>query len=176
MRFHETLVPGCFLIEAEPNRDERGHFTRVFCTGEFARAGISFETPQINLSSNPKPLTLRGLHYQDPPFSEAKCVRAVRGRAFDVVIDLRPHSPAFKQWTSVVLDSTEMNAIYVPEGCAHGFLTLDSDTDILYQMGRVFVPGQGKGVRWNDPCFGIVWPSVPAVISDRDRTYGDFLG
>lgn len=157
-------------------RDERGHFTRVFCVDELASAGIVFSSPQINLSGNARRYTLRGLHYQDPPWAEAKFVRAVRGRAFDVVVDLRPASPTYKSWTSIVLDSAVMNAIYIPEGCAHGFLTLEAETDILYQMGRPFVPGKGQGVRWDDPSFAIVWPHVPSVISDRDRAYPDFLG
>lgn len=176
MRISQTAITGCFSIDAEPMRDERGHFTRVFCVEELASAGIVFSCPQINLSGNAKRFTLRGLHYQDPPFAEAKFVRAVRGRAFDVVVDLRPSSASYKRWISIVLDSAAMNAVYVPEGCAHGFLTLEDDTDILYQMGRSFMPGKGLGIRWNDPSFAIDWPCLPTVISERDRTYPDFCG
>ena len=173
MRFVAQKIAGVFLVEAEPHRDERGSFARVFCAEEFTRAGIDFTSVQINLSTNAKRHTLRGLHYQDPPFAEAKFVRAVRGRAFDVVVDLRKGSPTENGWTSVELDSRRMNGIFVPEGCAHGFLTLEDDTDILYQMGRTFVDGHARGVRWNDPAFAIGWPAAPTVISERDATYPD---
>ncbi|MCE9520822.1 MAG: dTDP-4-dehydrorhamnose 3,5-epimerase family protein [Alphaproteobacteria bacterium] len=171
MRFVPQKIAGVFVVEVEPQIDERGAFVRVFCAEEFARAGIDFAAPQINLSTNAKRHTLRGLHYQDAPFAEAKFVRAVRGSAFDVVVDLRAGSPTENQWISVDLDSRRMNGVYIPEGCAHGFLTLEDDTDILYQMGRSFVAGHGRGVRWNDPAFGIAWPAVPAVMSDRDAAY-----
>jgi dTDP-4-dehydrorhamnose 3,5-epimerase len=171
MRFVAQRIAGVFVVEAEPHRDERGFFTRIFCAEEFAKAGIAFNAPQINLSGNAKRYTLRGLHYQDPPFAEAKFVRAVRGRAFDVVVDLRPGSATENQWLSVELDSRRQNGVFVPEGCAHGFLTLEDDTDILYQMGRAYVDGHAKGVRWNDPAFAVVWPATPAVISERDAAY-----
>jgi dTDP-4-dehydrorhamnose 3,5-epimerase len=174
MRFIPQKIAGVFIVEAAPHRDARGHFTRVFCAEEFAAAGIDFPTPQINLSGNAKRHTLRGLHYQDPPYAEAKFVRAVRGRAYDVVVDLRTESVTHRQWVAVDLDARAMNALFVPEGCAHGFLTLEDDTDILYQMGRPFVAGAGRGVRWNDPAFAIAWPASPAVISDRDRDYPDY--
>jgi dTDP-4-dehydrorhamnose 3,5-epimerase len=146
----------------------------VFCTEEFARAGIGFTTAQINLSGNLSAHTLRGLHYQKAPFAEPKFVRAVRGRAYDVVVDLRDGSATRNQWLALVLDSRAMNGVFVPEGCAHGFLTLEDDTELLYQMGRPFVEGQGEGVRWNDAAFGIVWPALPAVISPRDASYPDW--
>ena len=174
MRFIPQRIAGVFVVEAEPHRDERGAFVRVFCTDEFANAGIKFATPQINLSTNAKRHTLRGLHFQDPPFAEAKFVRAVRGRAFDVVVDLRKGSATKGQWLSVELDSRVMNGVFVPEGCAHGFLTLEDDTDVLYQMGRPFVDGHARGVRWNDPAFAIAWPTTPAVISARDSAYPDY--
>lgn len=173
MRFVPQKIAGVFVVEAAPRRDERGSFARIFCTEEFAAAGITFTTAQINLSGNAKRHTLRGLHYQNAPYAEAKFVRAVRGRAFDVVVDLRRGSPTERQWLGVELDARAMNAVFVPEGCAHGFLTLDDDTDILYQMGRHFVDGHAQGVRWNDPAFGIVWPAAPAVISPRDANYPD---
>jgi dTDP-4-dehydrorhamnose 3,5-epimerase len=174
MRFVPQKIPGVLLVEAEPHRDERGFFARIFCPEEFANAGIVFTSVQINLSGNAKRHTLRGLHYQDPPYAEPKLVRAVRGRAFDVVVDLRCDSPTHRQWLAVELDSRKMNALFVPEGCAHGFLTLEDDTDILYQMGRAFVDGQARGVRWNDPAFGIVWAAAPAVIAERDASYPDY--
>lgn len=171
MRFLAQKIAGVFVVEAEPHRDERGFFTRVYCADEFAKAGIDFASPQINLSGNAKRHTLRGLHYQDPPFAEAKFVRAVRGRAFDVVVDLRPGSPTENAWISVELDSRHQNGVFVPEGCAHGFLTLEDDTDVLYQMGCVFVEGHARGVRWDDPAFAIAWPARPAVISERDAAH-----
>ncbi|MFM9864338.1 MAG: dTDP-4-dehydrorhamnose 3,5-epimerase family protein [Micropepsaceae bacterium] len=175
MRFRATKIGGVFEVEADPRADSRGSFARIFCTDEFAAAGIDFTTAQINLSGNAQRHTLRGMHYQDPPYAEAKLVRAVKGRAFDVVVDLRRDSPTHKQWIAVELDAAKMNAVFVPEGCAHGFLTLEDGTDILYQMGRHFVDGQGKGVRWNDPAFGIAWPGNPAVISPRDANdYPDY--
>jgi len=174
MRFTPQKIAGVFVIEADPHRDERGSFARIFCTEEFAKAGISFTSPQINLSGNAKRHTLRGLHFQNPPHAEAKFVRAVRGSAFDVVVDLRKGSPTERQWISLTLDARAMNAVFVPEGCAHGFLTLEDDTDILYQMGKPFVDGHGQGVRWNDPAFAIKWPAPPAVISDRDANYPDY--
>ena len=176
MRFIPQKIAGVFVVEAEPHRDERGHFARVFCADEFARAGIEFATAQINLSGNLAAGTLRGLHYQEPPFAEAKFVRAVRGRAFDVVVDLRAGSATRGQWLGVVLECHAMNGVFVPEGCAHGFLTLEDDSELLYQMGRAFVEGHGLGVRWNDPAFGIAWPAAPSVISPRDAGYADWLG
>lgn len=176
MRLIEQRIAGVFIVEAEPQRDERGHFARIFCAEEFRKAGIAFLSPQINISGNPAKHTLRGMHYQDPPHAEAKFVRAVRGKAFDVVIDLRKGSPTERQWLSVELDASRMNGLYIPEGCAHGFLTLEEGTDILYQMGRPFEPGHGQGVRWDDPAFGIAWPAKPAVISARDATYPDYRG
>jgi dTDP-4-dehydrorhamnose 3,5-epimerase len=162
------------VVEAEPQRDERGSFARIFCAEEFAKAGIAFTTAQVNLSGNVKRHTLRGMHYQDPPHAEAKFVRAVRGCAYDVVIDLRQDNATYRRWISVELDAHRMNGVFVPEGCAHGFLTLENDTDILYQMGRPVVDSHAKGVRWNDPAFAIDWPATPAVISPRDRDYPDY--
>lgn len=174
MRVLPQAIAGVFVVEAVPHADERGAFARLFCTEEFDAAGIAFTTAQINLSSNAKRHTLRGMHYQDAPYAEAKFVRAVRGRAFDVVVDLRADSPTHRHWLSVELDSRKMNAVFVPEGCAHGFLTLEDDTDILYLMGRHFVEGHAKGVRWNDPAFAIAWPAAPAVISSRDAAFADY--
>ena len=174
MRFIEQKIAGVFVVEAEPHCDSRGYFARVFCEEEFRAAGIAFSPPQINLSGNAKKHTLRGMHFQNPPHAEAKFVRAVRGRAYDVVVDLRKGSRTERQWFGAELDANRINGIYVPEGCAHGFLTLEDHTDILYQMGRAFVAGAGQGVRWDDPAFAIDWPAKPAVISERDATYPDY--
>jgi dTDP-4-dehydrorhamnose 3,5-epimerase len=176
MRFLPQKIADVFVVETDPHRDERGSFARIFCTDEFKAAGIAFATAQVNVSTNEKRHTLRGMHYQDPPYAEAKFVRAVRGRAYDVVVDLRKDSPTHKQWLAVELDARTMNALFIPEGCAHGFLTLEDGTDILYQMGRHFVPGHDRGVRWNDPAFAIAWPAAPSVIALKDQTYPDYAG
>ena len=174
MRFTALPIQGVFEIEAEPHADPRGAFARLYCPAEFASAGIDFNPVQINLSTNPERGTLRGLHFQDPPFAEAKFVRAVRGRAFDVAVDLRAESPSFRQWTSVVLDSKAMNAIFIPEGCAHGFLTLEDNTDLLYQMGRDHEQGRARGYRYDDPAFGIEWPAGVRVIGEADLGWSRF--
>jgi dTDP-4-dehydrorhamnose 3,5-epimerase len=167
MRFVATELPGVVVVEPEPHADERGFFARVYCPHAFAEAGIAFAPTQINLSRNTRVLTLRGLHYQPPPYAEAKLVRVTSGRIFDVVVDLRP-GPTFRRWIGVELDACAASAIFIPEGCAHGFLTLTDGADVLYQMGRDHVPGQARGLRWNDPALGIVWPEAPQVISAAD--------
>jgi dTDP-4-dehydrorhamnose 3,5-epimerase len=174
VKFTPLSIPGAYKVAAEPHRDDRGSFARLFCPEEFAAQGIAFVSTQINLSANPRRHTLRGLHYQASPYAEAKFVHVMRGRAFDAIVDLRPESSTYRQWTSVELDSQSLLAIFVPEGCAHGFLTLEDDTALLYQMGRPFVLGYDRGVRWNDPAFAIAWPTAPAVISERDAGYPDF--
>ena len=167
MRFEETPIPGVFHINAEPIRDERGHFARLYCPGEFRRAGIEFTSVQINHSLNLKRLTLRGLHFQQPPNAEAKIVRVTHGRVWDVCVDLR-QGPEQGTWHSVELDATKMNAVFLPEGIAHGFLSLTDNAQVLYQMGRAFTPGHGRGIRWDDPDLAIPWPEKPSVISDED--------
>ncbi|MCI4663220.1 MAG: dTDP-4-dehydrorhamnose 3,5-epimerase family protein [Neomegalonema sp.] len=175
MQFHGTEVAGCWLIEATPHADERGAFARIYCPEEFAAAGITDFTPvQSNLSRNRAVHTLRGMHFQPAPYAEAKLIRVVRGAVFDVVIDLRTDSPTYLKWAGCRLDADGMTALYAPEGCAHGFLSLEPDTDVLYMMGRMFTPGQGQGVRWDDPAFGVKWPAQPTVISERDAHYPDF--
>jgi dTDP-4-dehydrorhamnose 3,5-epimerase len=159
------------LIEPEPHRDERGFFARVYCPAEFATAGIAFAPTQVNLSRNTHRHTLRGLHYQDAPNAEAKLIRVTAGRIFEVVVDLRKGTEAYLRWISVELDAASANAIFVPEGCAHGFMTLERDTDILYQMGRSHLPGLGRGLRWNDPLLGITWPATPEQMSPADRDW-----
>jgi dTDP-4-dehydrorhamnose 3,5-epimerase len=174
MRFIPLDIEGAFLIEATPARDDRGSFARVYCPEAFAAAGIKFTSDQINLSANHVRGTLRGLHFQDPPYAEAKLVRAVRGRAFDVIVDLRTESPTYRRWVGLGIDAESINAVFVPEGCAHGFLTLADETDILYQMGRSHVAGKGRGYRWDDPAFGISWPEAVRVISETDRNWPPF--
>ena len=173
MRFAVTEVPGVLAVETRPHRDARGLFARLYCPEEFAAAGIHFAPTQVNLSTNTGRLTLRGMHFQKPPFAEAKLVRVVRGRAWDVALDLRP-GPGQGRWVGRELTADGMEALFLPEGVAHGFLTLEPETHILYQMGRSYVPGHADGVRWDDPAFGIAWPAAPRIIADQDRAWPDF--
>jgi dTDP-4-dehydrorhamnose 3,5-epimerase len=174
MRFSSTGIDGAVVIDWTPAVDERGAFARLHCPEEFAAAGHPFVPVQTSLSRNTAALTLRGLHYEAPPREESKLVRVVRGRIFDVAVDLRPGSPTFRRWTGVELSAENGKALLIGKGLAHGFLTLEADTDVLYQMDRMFEPGHGRGARWNDPAFGINWPAAPQVISARDADYPDF--
>ena len=171
MIFQETKLSGVFEIRLEPVRDSRGFFARSWCQKEFENRGLDPKVVQCNVSFNKKKGTLRGMHYQAAPNAEAKLVRCSSGSVYDVVIDLRPQSPTFKQWIPVVLRSSDRNMIYVPKGCAHGFLTLEDDTEIFYQMSEFYSAESSRGVRWNDPAFAIKWPLPPAVISERDAGY-----
>lgn len=174
MKFREVEVPGVFLIEPEPHADERGFFARLLCSHEYEAAGIAFRPIQVNLSRNLRRYTLRGIHYQDAPFAEAKVVQVTRGAIYDVVVDLRRNSPAFGRWAAFNLDAVGAQTLYIPEGCAHGFLTLQQDTDVLYYMSRAYVPGHAKGYRWNDPVLNIAWPARPTCISPTDEAWPDF--
>jgi dTDP-4-dehydrorhamnose 3,5-epimerase len=175
MTFLETKIPGAYEIRPEVFKDERGFFARSWCSKEFASQGLSPILAQCNISASTRKGTLRGMHYQIAPFSETKLVRCTRGSIFDVIIDLRAPSPAFKKWVGVELSASKHNMLYIPEGCAHGFLTLEDDVEIFYQMSEFYTPEAGRGVRWNDPAFGIEWPGEVNVIAERDRTYPDFL-
>lgn len=171
MIFEKTALPGVIRVVPTPHRDARGSFARLYCPEEFRAAGIDFVSMQVNLSQNPVCHTLRGLHFQDPPRAEAKFIRVMRGAVFEVVVDLRPESPGFRQHIALHLDAETGSALFIPEGCAHGFLTLEPETDILYQMGRMFEPGFAKGLRWNDPALGIKWPQAPVLISPADEIW-----
>ncbi|HLH32610.1 MAG TPA: dTDP-4-dehydrorhamnose 3,5-epimerase [Terriglobia bacterium] len=174
MKFHNTSIGGAFEIDVEPIRDQRGYFARTWCEHEFGALGLNSHVAQCNISYNRKKGTLRGMHFQHPPYEEAKLVRCVRGAIYDVVLDLRRNSPTFKGWTAAVLTAKKYNMMYVPEGCAHGFLTLEDETEVFYQMSEAYNEKASSGVRWNDPAFRIVWPSAVEVISERDRSYPDF--
>ncbi|MGL5447691.1 MAG: dTDP-4-dehydrorhamnose 3,5-epimerase family protein [Rhabdaerophilum sp.] len=171
MKFEETALPGVVRVRLTLNRDERGSFSRLYCPEEFAQAGIAFTSTQINLSGNTAKHTLRGLHWQDPPFAEAKFIRVTRGAIFEVVVDIRAESPTRFQHITLELNSESGDGLLIPEGFAHGFLTLEPDTDILYQMGRLYEPGHARGLRWDDPTLGIPWPATPAMIGDADRNW-----
>jgi len=174
MIFRDTKIRGAVEIHVEPKPDERGFFARTWCQGEFEKSGLNPRLVQCNISFNTRKSTLRGMHYQVALRAEAKLVRCTRGAIYDVVIDLRPGSPTFKKWIAVVLTAEKRNMIYVPEGCAHGFLTLADETEVFYQMSEFYSPESARGVRWNDPAFQIAWPEKAEVISERDRSYPDF--
>jgi dTDP-4-dehydrorhamnose 3,5-epimerase len=174
MRFIETKVAGAFLIEPEPIADERGFFARTWCRSEFADHGLNPELAQANISFNHRKGTLRGLHYQQAPHAETKLVRSLRGAIWDLALDLRPDSPSYLAWFGAELSDTNRTALYVPEGCAHGFLTLTDDAEVAYQMSAPYAPEAARGVRFDDPAFGISWPGEVVVINERDRTYPDF--
>jgi dTDP-4-dehydrorhamnose 3,5-epimerase len=175
MIFRETPIGGAVLVELEPVGDERGSFARTFAVDEFAAHGLETGVVHCNTSTNVRAGTLRGLHYQVPPHAEAKLVRCVRGAIYDVVVDLRPESPTFCTWYSVELSARNLLTLFIPAGLAHGFQTLEDDTEVLYQMFAPYSPEHARGVRWDDPVFGIEWPDADVrTISDRDRTYADF--
>ncbi len=175
MIFHATPLPGAFVIEQERFVDERGFFARVWCRKEFAQHGLNTELAQCNLSFNTRAGTLRGMHYQLEPHAEVKLLRCTMGSIYDVIIDLRPASPTFKQHFGVVLSAQNRTMLYVPAGFAHGFLTLEDHTEVFYQMSAFYAPDFARGVRWNDPAFGIEWPGEVRVIAERDRNYPDFV-
>jgi len=174
MRFEATKIAGVVLVEAEPHTDARGSFARLHCPDDFAAAGHPFTPAQTSLSRNPRRGTLRGMHHQPAPHAEVKLVRCVRGAIFDVAVDLRPASPTHRQWVARELSADNLSAILIPEGVAHGFLTLTDGADVLYQIAPRFEPGHEAGVRWNDPAFAIDWPFAPVLISDRDESYPDY--
>lgn len=171
MKFRELGIRGCFEVELEPRADERGWFSRAFCTSEFQARGLDPVIAQVNTSFSHDGGTLRGLHYQRGHAAEAKTVRAIRGAAFDVVVDLRRDSPTFLQWTSIELSSDQRNAIHVPKGCAHGILTLEDNTELLYAVSTAYEPTAEAGLRWDDPAFNVRWPREPVQISAKDRAW-----
>jgi dTDP-4-dehydrorhamnose 3,5-epimerase len=173
MRFRELRLQGAFLVELAPHADERGFFARTFCEEEFAAHGLPTRFPQQNLSRNARRGTVRGLHYNAAPHRESKVVRCTAGAIWDVIVDLRAGSATRFQWTAVELTAASGAALFVPEGFAHGFVSLADATDVHYLMGRPFVADAARGLRWNEPRFGIEWPLAPAVISERDRGYPD---
>jgi dTDP-4-dehydrorhamnose 3,5-epimerase len=175
--FNDTALEGVLLVDPELLTDERGGFARTFCTEEFAEHGLDARVVQSNISLNARAGTLRGMHYQADPHGEAKLVRVTSGAIFDVAVDLRPSSPTYLQWFGTELSSQNQRALWIPVGCAHGFQTLHDDSEVLYLMSAPYVPGAGRGVRWDDPAFGIEWPAPPSggmrTMSERDATYPD---
>ncbi|MDH3671268.1 MAG: dTDP-4-dehydrorhamnose 3,5-epimerase [Gammaproteobacteria bacterium] len=176
MKFSETKLKGAYIIDIEPIEDERGFFARSWCAEEFSAHGLNQRLVQCNISFNRKKGTLRGMHYQAEPYQEAKLVRCTMGAIYDVIIDLRRESPTFKQWVRVELIASNRRTLYVPERFAHGFQTLEDNTEVFYQMSEFHHQEYQRGNRWNDPAFGIVWPISSPSVSPRDRSYPDFEG
>ncbi len=175
MRLTETKLKGSFVIEPERFEDERGFFARLYSEREFAALGINAHFIEGNLSFNRKKGSLRGMHYQAAPHAQAKLVRCTRRAIFDVGIDLRPDSPTFKQWVGVELTEQNRLSFFIPGDFAHGYLTLEDDTEVNYLVTGEYVPESSRGFRWDDPAFGVEWPSVgKMVINQRDRTYPNF--
>jgi len=175
--FHETEIPGAFAIDLERRDDDRGFFARAWCAEEFAAQGLSTRLVQANISFNASAGTLRGMHFQRAPHEEAKLVRCTRGALFDAIVDLRTDSPAYKRWFGVELTAENRRALYVPEGCAHGYQTLVDATEVFYLVSEAYAPESEAGVLWDDPAFGIAWPPAEArIISPKDASWPAFEG
>jgi len=174
VKFDQTKLPGVVHVRIVPAVDERGFFARTWCEEEFERHDLNARLVQCSLSFNRRKGTLRGIHYQAAPFEESKVVRCTLGAIYDVIVDLRPDSPTFQQWIGITLSAANREMVYIPEGCGHGFITLEDDTEVFYQMSEFYKPKAARGVRWDDPAFRVAWPAKPVVMSERDRTYPDF--
>lgn len=176
MIFTETSIPGAYCIDLDPIRDSRGFFARTWCSKEFREQGLNPNLVQCNLSYNASRGTLRGMHYQRAPYEEAKLVSCMAGSIYDMLLDLRPDSPAFGRWQAFELSASNHRMLYIPEGVAHGFQTLQNDTRVFYQMSEIYHPEAACGIRWDDPCFGLEWPITEKIISEKDKSYGWWSG
>jgi len=175
MRFTETLVTGAYVVEPEPRGDERGFFARLWCQAEFAEHGLDATFVQCNSSFSPGRGTLRGLHYQISPFQEVKLVRCVRGAIFDVLVDLRRDSATYLRWFGIELSERNRRMLYVPAECAHGYLTLEENSEVIYPVSQFYRPEAERGIRWDDPLFRIEWPETGArTISAKDQAWPDY--
>ncbi len=174
MIFKGTNLQDAFIIDLEKHQDERGFFARVYCEKEFRDHGIDPGVVQANVSYNKFSNTLRGFHYQAEPYGEAKLMRCTKGSIYDVIIDVRPDSPSYKQWIGVELTESNHRMLYVPEGFAHGFITLQDETEVTYLVSEFYTPSAEKGIRWDDPAFGVEWPVEVKVISEKDRNWPDY--
>ncbi len=171
LHFSALELSGAFLLDLEPRSDERGYFARVFCEDELAQHGLQAQFVQVNTAFNPHVGTLRGMHYQESPHAEVKIIRCVRGKAFDVAVDLRPASPTFKRWVGAELDPQSGRMLYIPEGCAHGYVTLTDDTEIMYFASHRYAPSAARGIRHDDASIGINWPVPILIVSKADRDW-----
>lgn len=174
MIFAETPLRDAYVIDIERNEDERGFFARCWCRKEFEAHGLNPRVVQCSASVTRKKGTLRGMHYQIEPFSEAKVIRCTTGAIYDVIVDIRPGSATYAQYFGTTLSEENRRSVYAPEGFAHGFLTLEDNAEVFYQISEYYSPEHARGFRWNDPMFSIRWPAEVRVISERDRTYPDF--
>jgi dTDP-4-dehydrorhamnose 3,5-epimerase len=172
--FTETELKGAFIINVKKLEDERGFFGRTFCQKEFEDHGINPHVVQANVSYNKVKGTVRGMHYQVHPYEETKLVRCVRGAIYDVIIDLRKNSPTYTKWIGVELREDSYRMLFVPEGFGHGFITLQDNTEVIYQVSQFYTPGSERGIRWDDPAFNIHWPIKPVIISDKDTQHSDY--
>jgi len=173
--FVPTALPGAFIVEMERHEDDRGFFARTWCRREFAQMGLNPELVQSNVSYTRSRATLRGMHWQAAPYNEAKLVRCTRGAIWDVIVDVRPDSPTYTKHVGLELTAPSGRALYVPEGMAHGFMTLEDDCEVSYQMSQFHEPAAARGARWNDPAFGIAWPLSDPILHPRDAAYPDFV-
>ena len=174
MQFHKTPLAGAYLIDLEKRGDDRGFFARTFCQREFGELRLPTEFVQVNNSLSAERGTLRGMHYQLAPNAETKLVRCIRGSLWDCIVDLRPDSATFGQWFGEELSAENRRMMLVPKGFAHGFITLTDDAEAFYFVDEFYAPEQERGVRWNDPKFGIKWPIEPVVLSEKDTAHPDF--
>jgi dTDP-4-dehydrorhamnose 3,5-epimerase len=174
MIFVPTHLQGAFIVDLEQLEDQRGFFARIWCEETFVEHGLPGHLSQCSIAFNLKQGTLRGMHYQEAPYAEAKLVRCTMGALYDVIVDLRPQSPTFRQHLGVELTAANRRQLFVPEGFAHGYQTLADNTEVFYQMNVPYASSAGRGVRWNDPAFGIEWPEEERTINERDRQWPDF--
>jgi len=176
MVFSETTVKGAYVIDIEKRRDDRGFFARAWCKKEFEERGLNSAPVQMNIAYSRNAGTVRGLHYQMPPYGESKLIRCIRGAIYDVIVDLRQDAPSYMRWTGVVLTEDEYKMVYVPEGCAHGYQTLAEDSVVLYQVSQYYKPESERGIRYDDPAFNIKWPIAEnLVVSEKDRNIMDYV-
>ena len=176
MTFTETPLRGAFIIDIVALKDERGFFARTWSADELTKRGLDATVVQCNVAFNPVKGTLRGMHFQRAPYDEVKIIRCTSGALYDVIVDLRPDSPTFRQWTSVEIDAASRRMLYIPKGMAHGYITLTDDVEAYYHVSAPYTPECAGGVAWDDPAFGIKWPFAPTLMSDRDRNWPRFHG
>lgn len=174
MKFTETRIPGAYIIDVEPIADERGFFARTWARDEFVAHGLNPDLAQCNVSYNHHKGTVRGMHWQAPPQAETKLVRCTQGGIYDVIVDIRADTPTYRQSVGVELTAENRCALYIPEGCAHGFQTLEDATEVFYMITEYYTPSAARGMRWNDPAIAVTWPLPISVISERDAHYPDW--
>ncbi|HIB66511.1 MAG TPA: dTDP-4-dehydrorhamnose 3,5-epimerase [Phycisphaerales bacterium] len=174
MKFQPTPLQGCYLIEQEPRKDDRGFFARMYCAREFEAAGLPTDFVQINNGFSSKKGTLRGLHYQRPPHCESKLIRCVSGRIFDCVVDLRPDSPTFGSWYGEELSAENRQMMFVPKGFAHGYLALEDHSEVVYLVDTFYAPNTEGGLKWDSQALQIKWPITPSILSEKDQSLPDF--